>query len=134
MSDAWAGACERAQLIGLLLDRGDDARMLVTQVREDQLRAEVQVAPAVGIDDMATGAANEGQDVARPLHRPRMEDQLVQIHGLLRQGRTPQHWMSVNVVPHLPGSANSHSASERNAARSSAPTISFSRDSSATLK
>ena len=50
------GRRERAQLIGLL-DRGDDARMLVTEVGEDQLRAEVQVAPAVGIDDMATGAA-----------------------------------------------------------------------------
>ena len=66
------GRRERAQLIGLLLDRGDDARMLVTEVGEDQLRAEVQVAPAVGIDDMAT-AANEGQHVARPLHRPRMK-------------------------------------------------------------
>ena len=40
-----------------------------------------------------------------------MKDELVEIHGL-RQGRGPQHWMSVNVVPHLSGSPNSHSASE----------------------
>ena len=42
-----------------------------------------------------------------------MKDQLVEIHGVLRQGRRPQDWMTVNVVPHLPGSANSPSASRR---------------------
>ena len=103
--------CERAEPVGLLLDSGDDARMLVTEVGEDQLRAEVQVAAAVGIDDVAAGAANEGQHVARALHRPRMKDQLVEILGVLRSGRRPQAWMSVNMVPHLPGSANSRSAS-----------------------
>ena len=86
--------CERAEPVGLLLDSRDDARMLVAEVGEDQLRAEVQVAAAVGIDDVATGAANEGQHVARPLHRPRMKDQLVEIHGVLRQGCRPQDWMT----------------------------------------
>ena len=80
--------CERAELVGLLLDRGDDARMLVTEVGEDQLRTEVQVAAAVGIDDVATGAAYEGQHVARPLHRPGMKDQLVEIHCPLPQVRS----------------------------------------------
>ena len=76
--------CERAEPIGLLLDGGNDAGMLVTEVGEDQLRAEVQVAAAVGIDDVASGAADEVQDVARPLHRPRMKNQLVEIHDAFR--------------------------------------------------
>ena len=81
--------CERAELVGLLLDSGDDARMLMTEVGEHQLRAEVQVAAAVGVDDVAAGAANEGQHVARPLHCPWVEDQLVEIHGVLGQGQLP---------------------------------------------
>ena len=56
---------------------------------------------------------NEGRHVARPLHRPRMKVQLVEIHGVVRQGRCPQAWMSMKVVPHLPGSASSRSASRR---------------------
>jgi hypothetical protein len=130
-SDAWPGAS--VQSVGLLLDSRDDARMLVAEVCEDQLRAEVQVAAAVGIDDVATGAANEGLHIARPLHRPRMKDQLVEIHGVLGHGCRPQHWMSVNVVPHLPGSANSPSASRRSEASWSSLSVSSSRASSATL-
>ncbi len=125
--------CERAEPVGLLLDGADDARVLVAEVGEDQLRAEVQVAATVRIDDVAPGAANEGQHVARPLHHPRMKDQLVEIHGVLRQGRRPQDWMTVNVVPHLPASANSPSASRRSEASSSSRSVSSSRDSSATL-
>ena len=125
--------CERAEPVGLLLDGGDDARMLVTEVGEDQLRAEVQVAAAVRSYDVAPGPANEGQHVARPLRHPRMKDQLVEIHGVLRQGRRPQDWMTVNVVPHLPGSANSPSASRRSEASSSSRSASSSRGSSATL-
>ena len=82
--------CERAEPVGLLLDSRDDARMLVTEVGEHQLRAEVQVAAAVGIDDVAPGAADEGRHVARPLHRPGMKDQFVEIHGVLGQGRLSQ--------------------------------------------
>ena len=67
------------------------------------------------------------------MHRPRMEDQLVEIRGVLRQGRRPQDWMSVNVVPQRPGSANSLSASRRIEASSSSLTVSSRRDSSATL-
>ena len=63
--------------------------VLVAEVGEDQLELEVQVAAAVAIDDVATGAADERRHVARPLHRPRMKDQLVEIHGVLRQGRRP---------------------------------------------
>jgi hypothetical protein len=111
----------------------DNARVLMAEVCEDQLRAEVQVAAAVAIDDVAPGAANEGRHVAWPLHRPRMKDQLVEIHGVLRQGRRPEDWMTVNVVPHLPGSANSASASRRNETSSSSLSVSSSRDSSAAL-
>jgi hypothetical protein len=79
------GGCERAQSVGLLLDRGDDARMLVPEVGEHQLRAEVQVAPSVDVDDVAPGAADEGRHVARSLHNPGVEDQLVEIHDSLRR-------------------------------------------------
>ena len=65
---------ERAELVGLLLDGGDDARMLMTEVGEDQLRAEVQISPAVGIDDVATGAADEGRNLSWPLRHPGVED------------------------------------------------------------
>jgi hypothetical protein len=64
---------------------------------------------------------------------PRMKDQLVEPNGVLRQGCWPQDWMTVNVVPHLPGSANSPSASRRSEASSSSLSLSSSRDSSATL-
>jgi hypothetical protein len=45
----------------------------------------------------------------------------------------PQLWIRVKVVPHLPGSANSLSASRRSETSSSALNLSSSRDSSATL-
>jgi len=88
---------------------------------------------AVVVDDVATGAANERPDVARTLHGPLMKDQLVEIHVVLRQGRRPQAWMTVNVVPHLPGSANSPSTRRRSEASSSPLSVSSSRDSSGTL-
>ena len=74
--------CEGAQPVSLLLDRGDDARMLVTEVGEHQLRAEVQVAPPVDVDDVAPGAADQPQHLARPLDSPGMEDQIVEIHDI----------------------------------------------------
>src|SRR5829696_3672657 len=46
---------------------------------------------------------------------------------------TAQLWISVKVVPHLPGSVNSDSASRRSEASSRSLTDSSSRDSSATL-
>ena len=104
-----------------------------TNGRTAGLGASRDDAAAVGIDDVAAGAANEVEHVARPLHRPRMKDQFVEIHGVLRQGRRPQDWMTVNVVPHLPGSANSPSASWRSEASSCSLSVSSSRDSSATL-
>ena len=45
----------------------------------------------------------------------------------------PQLWIRVKVVPHLPGSANSASASRRSEASSSSLSVSSRRDSSATL-
>lgn len=129
-SDAWPGASVQSWSACCLIAA---TRVLVTEVGEDQLRAEVQVVTAVGVDDVATGAVDEGEHVARPLHGPRMEDQLVEIHGVLRQGRRPQDWMTVNVVPHLPGSANSPSASRRSEASSSSLRVSSRRDWSATL-
>jgi hypothetical protein len=53
--------------------------------------------------------------------------------GYLSGSGLPQLWIRVNVVPHLPGSANSLSASRRSRASSSSLSLSSSRDSSATL-
>ena len=79
-------------------------------------------------------AGPRSQHVARPLHRPRTEDPVVEIHGVLHQPATlPQLWITAKVVPHLPGSASSVSASRRSEARSSSLTASSSSGSSATL-
>jgi hypothetical protein len=74
---------QRAQPVCLFLDSRDDAWVLVTEVGEDQLGAEVQETSAVDVDDMATRAADEGRDGARPLHGPGVEDQLIEIHVAL---------------------------------------------------
>ena len=56
------GGGERTEALGLFLDGREDARVLVTEVREDELRAEV--APATGLDYVAAVAADKGRDVA----------------------------------------------------------------------
>jgi hypothetical protein len=68
----------------LRLNGGNDARMLVAEVGEHQLRAEVEVAPTVGVDQVATRTSNEGRDIARPLHHPGMKNEFVEIHDILR--------------------------------------------------
>jgi hypothetical protein len=74
------GGCKRTKAVRLVLDGRDDARVLVTEVREDKLRAEVEVAAAVGVGYVATEAADERPDVAWPLRRPGMEDEFVEIY------------------------------------------------------
>ena len=53
--------------------------------------------------------------------------------GTSQPSSLPQLWIRVKVVPHLPGSANSDSASPRSEASSSSLSVSSRRDSSATL-
>ena len=59
-------------------------RMLVAEVGEHQLRAEVEVAPTVVVNEIATRAPDEGRDGTRPLHHPGMKNKFVEIHGILR--------------------------------------------------
>ena len=111
--------------------------MLVSYVREHQLRAEVEVTPPGMIDEEAAFPTHECGDVSRGLGDPRMKDQLIElqnVHLLPSQRSTlPQLWIRVNVVPHLPGSANSVSAARRSEASSPSLRVSSSRDSSAVL-
>jgi hypothetical protein len=58
---------------------------------------------------------------------------VVVLARLSQPSSVPQLWMRVKVVPHLPGSANSLSASRRSEASSSPLNVANSRDSSATL-
>jgi hypothetical protein len=65
---------DRRQLVGLLLDRGDDLRVLVPERDIDELRREVEVAVAVVVPEVATLRALDGDRVDRVLHAPRVED------------------------------------------------------------
>jgi hypothetical protein len=53
--------------------------------------------------------------------------------GISQSSGVPQLWIRVKVVPHLPGSANSLSASRRSELSSSLLNVVSSRDSSAAL-
>jgi len=53
--------------------------MLVPNVREYQLRTEVEVAPPGVIDEETPFTADEGRDPSRGLRDPRVEDQLVEL-------------------------------------------------------
>ncbi len=78
---------EGAETVGLVLDRLDDARVLVAQVGEDQLRAEVQVATTVGVDRWLPAPPTK---VGRcgSLNGPGVEDQVVELH-LVSVGCSP---------------------------------------------
>jgi hypothetical protein len=64
----------RAQPRGLLLDRGDDAWVLVADVGVDELRREVEVAPAVVVPDVRAAAACYHHRRQLRLRGPRVED------------------------------------------------------------
>ena len=65
---------DRAELVGLLLDRGDEPRVLVADRDVDELRREVEVALAVVVPEVAALGAGNRNRVERVLHRPRVED------------------------------------------------------------
>jgi hypothetical protein len=70
---------DRAEPLGLLLDRRDDLRMLVPDVGVDELRREVEIALAVVVPEVAALGARDRDRVDRVLHRPRVEDVLLRI-------------------------------------------------------
>ena len=65
---------DRAELVGLLLDRGDEPRVLVADRDVDELRREVEVALAVVVPEVAPLRARDRDRVERVLHRPGVED------------------------------------------------------------
>ena len=65
------------QLVGLLLDRGDDLRVLVPDRDVDELRGEVEVAVPVVVPEPAALGARDRQRVDLVLHRPGVEDVLL---------------------------------------------------------
>ncbi len=70
---------DRAELVGLVLDRLDDLRVLVADVDVDELRGEVQVALPVVIPEMTALGTGDRDRVDLALHRPRVEDVLLRV-------------------------------------------------------
>ncbi len=70
---------DRAELVGLLLDRGDDLRMLVPDVDVDELGREVEVALAIVVPEVAPLRPGDRDGIDRVLHRPGIEDELLRV-------------------------------------------------------
>ena len=67
---------DRAELVGLVLDRLDHARVLVADGDVDELRSEVEVALAVVVPEVPSLRAGDGERLQRGLHRPRVDEVL----------------------------------------------------------
>ena len=85
---------DRAELVRLLLDRGDEPRMLVADRDVDELRREVEVALAVVVPEVAALGAGDGDRVERVLHRPGVEDVPLRVRRrpALRAGGSSRSW------------------------------------------
>ena len=68
-----------AQLVRLLLDRGDDLRVLMADRDVYELGGEVEVALAVVVPEVAAFRTGDGDRVDRVLHRPAVEDELLRV-------------------------------------------------------
>ena len=75
---------DRAELVGLVLDRLDDLRVLVADVDVDELRGEVQIALPLVIPEMTALRSGDRDRVDLALHRPRVEDVLLRVLDDLR--------------------------------------------------
>src|SRR5262249_27630937 len=78
------GRPDRAQPVGLLLDRGGDLRVLVADVDVDELRREVQIALSVVVPEMTPLSTRDRDRVDRVLRRPRVEDEVLRVLDDLR--------------------------------------------------
>lgn len=65
---------DRAQLAGLPLDGGDDGRVLVADIRVDQLRRQVEQLSALTVPDVGPGGIDDRHRLERPLCLPGVED------------------------------------------------------------
>ena len=70
---------DRAEPVGLLLDRRDDLRVLVTDVDVDELGREVEVALPVVVPEVPALGTRDRDRVDRVLGGPRVEDVLLGI-------------------------------------------------------
>ena len=73
------GRADRAQLVGLLLDRGDDLRVLVADRDVDELGGEVEVPLPLVIPEVAALGPGDGERVDRVLDAPRVEDVVLRL-------------------------------------------------------
>ena len=87
---------DRAELVGLVLDRLDDLRMLVPDVDVDELRGEVEVPLPVVVPEVTALRAGDRDRVDLVLHRPRVEDVLLRVRDdlRLRGSGSPRRWPS----------------------------------------
>ncbi len=65
---------DRAELVGLVLDRLNDARMLVADGDVYELRREVEVALPVVVPEVPPLRARDGERLQRGLHGPRVDE------------------------------------------------------------
>ena len=65
---------DRAELVGLLLDRRDQLGVLVADVDVDELAGEVEVAVALVVPEPRALGADDDERVERGLRRPGVED------------------------------------------------------------
>src|SRR6266540_933620 len=90
---------DRAELVGLLLDRRDDLGVLVADRDVDELGGEVEVPLAVVVPEIAAFRARNRDGVDRVLHRPRVEDVALRIlddlNAELRIGLDDRHVRSL---------------------------------------
>ncbi len=75
---------DRAEPVRLLLDRGDDLRVLMSDVDVHELRREVEIALPVVIPEVAPLRPGNRDRVDRVLHRPGVEDELLRVGDDLR--------------------------------------------------
>ena len=94
---------DRAELVGLVLDRLDDLRVLVADVDVDELRGEVEVAIAVVVPEVAPLGAGDRDRVDRVLHRPRVEDVLLGVGDDLRAQSGFVSIVAIALAPRVAG-------------------------------
>ena len=85
---------DRAELVGLLLDRGDEPGVLVADVDVDELAGEVEPRPSALVPEPRAEGAGDDHGIEQRLRRPRVEDvgAVVAVDGgdLLGGGRVEQ--------------------------------------------
>ena len=89
--------CDGAQLGSLLLDRGDQLRVLVTDVQVDELAREVEELGAILGPEMAALGASDHDGVDERLRAPAVEHMLAVVgEGIGRIGLEHSHGVEIS--------------------------------------